>query len=266
MKAKQVTAKIQKIQKIKPDVFLISLSQGYLIKTAKPGQFLHIKIKNTILRRPISIHSIKDNLNHILFRVRGKGTKILSQYKSGDELDIIGPLGNGFAIRKLKIENRKSTNILIAGGIGVAPLVFLGQKLKETPNTKFQNTNIVILGVKTKKDILAAAEFKKLGFKVLIATEDGSAGAKGFVTDILKSLLQASRGKLQANVYSCGPEPMFAAIHKVIKGNPRINCQVSFEQFMGCGMGYCCGCTIETKHGYKKVCKDGPVFDINEVF
>lgn len=264
MKAKQVTAQIKEIKKIKPDVFLMGLSQSYLVKTGKPGQFLHIKIKNTILRRPISIHCIKNNLIYILYRVRGKGTKILSQYKIGDKLDIIGPLGNGFAIRKFKIENRKSTNILIAGGIGVAPLVFLAQKLKAY-SLKLKADNIVILGIKTKADILAAEEFKKLGFKVLIASEDGSIGTKGFVTNILSKLL-TTNPQSPTTIYSCGPEPMFAAIHKVIKGNPQINCQISFEQFMGCGMGYCCGCTIQTKHGYKKVCKDGPVFNITEIF
>jgi len=268
MSAKQVLAKIKSIQRIKPDVFLLALSAPYLAKAGRPGQFLHIKIKDTILRRPISIHSVKGGTVYILFRVRGRGTRILSRYKVGQTLDIIGPLGNGFKIRPQTIDHRPKTNILIAGGVGVAPLVFLAEKLAESRKSKIESRNIVILGAKTKKEILAEQEFKKLGFEVLIATEDGSVGTRGTAVNVLSCLITVSgRGKPGPyRLFCCGPEPMFKAIHALIKNKPQINCQVSFEQFMGCGLGVCCGCTIETKHGYKKVCKDGPVFDVRDIF
>ena len=273
MPAKQVLAKINGIRQVKPDVFLATLSAPYLAKAGKPGQFLHIKIKDTILRRPISIHSVKGGTVYILFRVRGRGTRILSRYKVGQTLDIIGPLGNGFSIRpetrpacRQAGTKRLETNILIGGGVGVAPLVFLGEKLRETRSSKSEIRNIVILGAKTKKEILAEQEFKKLGFVVLIATEDGSCGTRGTVVDVLRGLLVSGPRSLAADVYACGPEPMFKAIHALIKHKPNIHCQVSFEQFMGCGLGICCGCTIVTKKGYKKACKDGPVFDIKDIF
>jgi dihydroorotate dehydrogenase electron transfer subunit len=120
----------------------------------------------------------------------------------------------------------------------------------------------VLLGAKNKKEILAEGEFKKLGFEIHIATDDGSRGFKGNVTSLLKKLLATSDYRLSTNLYACGPKEMFYEIKKVLEKYPQIQTQVSFEQFMGCGLGICYGCVIETKEGYKKVCKDGPVFDL----
>lgn len=250
---KQLKAKVKEIKKIKPDVFLLSFSSSYLANCAQPGQFLHLKINSVILRRPFSLHKVKGNTIYIIFRVRGRGTKALAKVKQGDALDIIGPLGQGFKLGKTR------ANILLAGGIGVAPLVFLAQKLGKGKNT-------ILLGVKNKKEILSETEFKKLGYKVLIATDDGSRGHKGTVTDLLRQILITYSPKLKTNIYACGPKEMFLEVSKVLKKRTKLNCQVSFEQFMGCGLGVCCACVIETKEGYKKVCKDGPVFNIKDIW
>lgn len=258
---KQLKIKTAFIKKIKPDVFLLGLNSDYLAKTAKPGQFLHVKVdeKITILRRPLSIHKIEKNIVHILFRVRGRGTKILSQCKKGDVFDVIGPIGNGFSISQKPTPCSLRSNILVAGGMGVAPLVFLGEKLKKSPGAK----NTILLGAKSKKEVLAESEFKKLGFEINIATDDGSRGYKGSVVDLLKKALSTyQHNNISTNIYACGPKDMFYEIKKVIEKYPGIKAQVSFEQFMGCGLGICYGCVIETKDGYKKVCKDGPVFDL----
>jgi len=254
-KAKQLRVKVREIKKIKEDVFLLSFSSAYLAKQACPGNFLHFKINSVILRRPFSVHKIEKDKVFILFRVRGKGTKVFSESKKGDILDIIGPLGKGFKIGRPAPD---LINVIIAGGIGVAPLVFLAQRLNK-------GRNIVLLGVKNKKEVLGESEFKKLGFKVYIAAEDGTRGVKGTVLDLLKDLLADFGFQSQVNIYSCGPAQMFYAMKKIVEKYPRVKCQVSFEQFMGCGLGVCCGCAIETKAGYKKVCKDGPVFGLEEI-
>jgi len=252
VKPKQLNLKVKSIKKVKPDVFLLSFDDSFLAKNSRPGQFLHIKIDKVILRRPFSIHYVKGTSIYILFRIRGRGTKILSGYKAGKKINVIGPLGNGFDYESQPTDKKKQ--ILIAGGLGVAPLVFLAAKLK-----KFKP--VVFLGAKNKEELLCEAEFKKLGCKVKIATEDGSKGSKATAIDLFK------KEKLNADIiYSCGPKEMFFQIHKVLKTKPKVNCQVSFEQFMGCGLGVCCACTIETKQGYKKVCKDGPVFNIKDIW
>ncbi len=141
--------------------------------------------------------------------------------------------------------------------------MFLAEQLKKKNNPVQPH---LFYGGKREEDILCLEEFKKLGFKVNIATEDGSQGAKGTVLDFLKKILSTIDYRLSPNLYACGPKQMFYEMSKVLKEYPDVNCQVSFEQFMGCGLGVCCGCTIETKQGYKKVCKDGPVFDLRNIW
>lgn len=261
-KVKQFQVNIGDIKRLKKDVYLLSFSSAYLAKTSRPGTFLQVKVEKAILRRPLSIHKVEGNLIFILFRVRGKGTQALSEKKAGDRLDIIGPLGNGFKLEK------NAFSILVAGGIGIAPLLFLAQRLGKSSKSKIQNPrlkNIVLIGAKNNKDLVCIKEFKDLGFKVKIATEDGSFGQKGFVTDLLKDLLSTVDCRLSTNLYACGPKEMFGEIKKLAKGEKHIKVQVSFEQFMGCGLGVCCACVIDTQAGYKKVCQDGPVFDAGEI-
>jgi len=206
------------------------------------------------LRRPFSIHLVKGKTIYILFRIRGRGTELLSQYKKGESLNIIGPLGNAFSVPAKTTPGLSP--ILLAGGLGVAPLLFLADKMKTQRPT-------IILGAKSKSDLLCEKEFEKRGCRVLVATEDGSRGKKGTALDILRTLIKKPK---RVNIYSCGPKEMFEGINKIIGKAEGIKCEISFEQFMGCGLGICCACTIETKKGYKKVCKDGPVFNLRDIW
>lgn len=262
---KQLNVEVREIKQIQEDLFLISFFSPHIAKTAKPGNFIHVKIESVILRRPLSIHKILKDEIFIFFKVKGRGTLALSKIRKGEPLDIIGPLGQGFNLPKYR-KDTKTQNILIAGGIGVAPILFLAQKLNELEKGRPDIKNSILLGAGNKNDILYEDYFKKIGHKVYVATDDGSKGLKGFVTDILKDILAGIKLKEAVNVYACGPKGMFFEMSKILKDYPEVNCQVSFEQFMGCGLGICCGCSIETKDGYKKVCKDGPVFNIRDVW
>jgi len=261
---RQLRLKIKSVKKIKRDVFLISFFSPYLVRVSSPGNFLHLKISGVILRRPFSIHRVESDKVFVLFKVKGRGTKALASYKKEMVLDVIGPLGRGFRLPKPTEKNK--CNILVAGGIGVAPLAFLAEKLSEIQNPKSKIQNLVLLGAKNKNEILCENDFKRLGYRVLIATEDGSKGYKGTVTQLLKDIVRDGRYEVRTTVYACGPAEMFAAISRLIGNKPNIGCQVSFEQFMGCGLGVCSACVIKTKDGYKKVCRDGPVFDIKDIW
>ncbi|MCM8773238.1 MAG: dihydroorotate dehydrogenase electron transfer subunit [Candidatus Omnitrophica bacterium] len=241
--------KVDNIRQIKKDVYLISFVSPYIEKEAHPGQFLHIKIKDTLLRRPFSIHNVEGKNIYVLFKIKGIATRRLANYKKGELLDILGPLGKGFSLKG------KGKYILIAGGMGVAPLYFLGKRLISQDFFK-----IVILGGRTKEDVLYEKEFKNLGYRVFVTTEDGSRGFKGRVDEQLKELIDDEREFL--SLYACGPKGMFKSLALTVKGKPFIDMEFSFEQFMGCGIGVCCACVILTNQGYKKVCKDGPVFNL----
>lgn len=258
-----VKVKVVDNKKLKKDVFLISFCSSYIARRAGAGNFLHIRVPGRILRRPFSIHKVDKDVVYVLFRVRGRGTAVLSGYKRGDVLDVLGPLGTGF---DLNCSKPGFPCILIAGGMGAAPLVFLAQRLRIARSLRPGAGSIVLLGAKNKKEILCASEFRGAGFKVKIATEDASCGAKGTVCGLLKKELSAIGYGACANVYACGPNLMLKAVGKIIKRYPNVNCQASFEQFMGCGIGACCGCVIETKNGYRKICKDGPVFDLKDIY
>jgi len=207
-----------------------------------------------LLRRPFSIHKAGGSVIEILYEVIGKGTEILAKRKAGEHLDIIGPLGNGFSFQ-LSAKSRYRP-VLVAGGMGVAPLVFLAQKLK---NYK----GLVLIGARTKKQILCEKEFQKAGFDVKIATDDGSAGFRGRVTDLLEDLLQAPSDKLRA-IYACGPRPMLKEISR-LAGKYKIPSQISLEEHMACGIGACLGCAVNTEEGSRRVCREGPVFKAQEI-
>jgi len=267
----QINARIVSNKEIAPDYYKITIRVPEIIRQAKPGQFLHIRLADTynpLLRRPFSIHRIKGKDIKILYEVVGKGTKILSEKKPGEFLDVIGPLGNGFVYR-LPFTVYRST-ILVAGGIGVAPLLFLAELL--TTNYKLLTT--VLIGAKTKDKILCEKEFKDLGCDVKISTDDGSKGFKGKVTDLLKDYLSTYLHQMRIHlrrklinpitIFACGPKEMLKEIAKISK-KYNISSFGSLEENLGCGIGVCLGCVIKTKSGYKRVCKDGPVFNLKEV-
>jgi len=263
MKIFNVKKEIIENKKISADCYRMTFESKEIACQAKPGQFLHIKCSDAydpLLRRPISIHSVENNIIGIFYKVVGRGTELLSKKTSGDPIDVIGPLGNGF---DYQLVSNCQLPILVGGGIGIAPLCFLAQKLVE------RHSNItVLIGADTKRNILCADEFKKLGCKVEVSTDDGSAGINGTVVDLLKKELISVNSKLK--VFACGPVPMLKHVNKLISVY-NVPSQVSLERQMACGIGACMGCTIKTQNlklktqNYKRVCRDGPVFDVKEI-
>ena len=206
------------------------------------GQFVNIKLDGFYLRRPISVCDVVGDELTIIYKVVGKGTKAMAQMKEGS-LDILTGLGNGYDLSKAG-----DKPLLIGGGVGVPPMFMLCKEL-----IKQGKEVTVILGFNTKEEVFYEEEFKKLGAKVFVTTVDGSLGTKGFVTDEMD--------REYSYFYTCGPEPMLKAIYKksVTSG------QFSFEERMGCGFGACMGCSCKTVTGYKRICKDGPVLEKEEI-
>lgn len=234
------------------DVFELTVSEPYLAKEAEAGQFLHIQtgqFGQPMLRRPISIADVdrvKGTLTCI-YKVVGKGTAVLAARQKNESLNILGPLGKGFPVGHLE---RGCHVILIGGGVGVPPLYFLAKELKEI------GVNVTAyLGFRSASDVFYEEAFKELG-DVHIATEDGSRGYKGYVTDIV-----STEGVV--TYYACGPRPML----KKVKHQLPIEGFLSLEERMGCGVGAClaCVCPTNTEKEYAKVCSDGPVFPSKEV-
>jgi len=276
----QIRAKLIYNKKVKGKYFHLLLKAPRIAKQAQPGQFVDIRINDScqpLLRRPFSIHKIghKSQVTshklEILYEVVGRSTEILSQKKAGEYLDIIGPLGNGFDYRTAYGVAR--TALLVAGGMGVAPLLFLAEQLMKR-NTPYAIRNtLVLIGAKTKGHILCEKEFKKLGYSVKIATDDGSRGFKGKVTDLLKEILGTTNHEPRTTIYACGPRPMLKEIAAISKEH-KIPAQASLEEHMACGIGACLGCVVKTQNAkrntqyrfqYKRICKEGPVFNADEI-
>ena len=227
-----------------------SVSDGIFKLTAefsggmKPGQFFMLKTLDNsfLLPRPISVNDVGVKEVTFLYRAEGKGTSKLSSMKAGEELQLFGPLGNGFDMQELK-----GKIAVVGGGIGIAPLLYLTKQLGRNAH--------VYLGFKN--CVYTVDKFEKYAGQVLIVTEDGSIGEKGFVTDYVDF------SKYDA-VVTCGPEIM---MKKIITGckEAGVKCYASLERRMACGMGVCLGCTVVTKNGNKRACKDGPVFMSEEL-
>ena len=209
-----------------------------------PGQFINIKLDGFYLRRPISICDYDDTTITIIYKVVGDGTEVMSGMNSGEKLDVLCGLGNGFDTSK-----SMDKPVLIGGGVGVPPMYNLCKKLIAEGKKV-----TVILGFNKKDEIFYEEEFKKLGADVKVTTVDGSYGIKGFVTDALKDTDYSY-------FYTCGPMPMF----KAIEATATTSGQYSFEERMGCGFGACMGCSCKTKYGNKRICKDGPVLVREEI-
>lgn len=221
-----------------------------MAKQAKPGQFLHILCGgDAYLRRPISICDVtEDKYIRFIFEIRGRGTDELSKKSVGDEIDILGPLGNGF-----DVINDEEKAVLVGGGIGVFPLLNLAKKLGGKATT--------LLGFRNKTAVVMEDEFLANSQELKIATDDGSHGHHGFVTELLKEILATQK---VSRVYTCGPTPMMKLVSQICVEN-NIPVQVSLEERMGCGVGACVTCTCTVNGQRKRVCKDGPVFNGSEV-
>ena len=256
----QVRVKILYNKKIKGNYFYLVLRAPKIAKESLPGQFLNIKVNDTyepLLRRPVSIHIVKGANIELLYEVVGKATEILSRRKSGEYLDVIGPLGNGFSYQSQA--RSQNPQVLVAGGMGIAPLIFLAEKLLKPRVSRHKSEVVVLIGAKTKDQILCEKELKNLGCEVKIATDDGSKGFKGYASELLKEVLSTIDYRL-STIYACGPKPMLKEITKISKKHT-IPAQLSLEEHMACGIGACLGCVVNTKEGFKRVCKEGPVFD-----
>ena len=208
------------------------------------GQFVNLKIDGFFLRRPISVCDRKENELTLVYKVVGKGTEVMAKAKAGDPFDILTGLGNGYDTEKSGL-----SPLLVGGGVGVPPLYYLCKKLKE----EGKNPS-VILGFNAKDEIFFEEEFKALGVPVFVTTVDGSYGIKGFVTDALEKVSYTY-------FYTCGPEPMLKSLWQKTETSG----QFSFEERMGCGFGACMGCTCKTLAGNKRICKDGPVLEKEEI-
>lgn len=228
------------------DYFELTVKDGVMSKQCRPGQFFMISVPGVFLRRPISVHDAKNGKISFLYKIAGKGTKILSEIKTG-EIKMLGPLGKGYELK----QKNGSLPVIVAGGTGIASVHYLAAKLK-TKGTLYY-------GARSGKDLLCLDKFRKLGWKISISTEDGSKGHKGFITDVLEKKL-----KNTDTVYSCGPTPMLKKVIDIAK-NKGAGGFVSLEEKMACGIGSCQGCAVKINGRYKMTCKEGPVFKIEEV-
>jgi len=238
-----------------PDFYELIFSSEKIAKLLSPGMFVTIKI-NSFFRRPFSIAGISGNNIRIIYKIIGKDTNLLSKYGKNDSLDVFGPLGNGYTFSKPLLDGKKP--VLIAGGSGIASLYFLASQLKQNANP-----GLILYGVKTKTELIKLDSLIKDGWRIYKATEDGSAGHKGFVTELYSKFAQ-DNGCNNHYIYSAGPTPMLTKLLKICN-NLKINGQVSLERILACGIGTCRGCVVNTHNGYKTVCSDGPVFRIGEL-
>ena len=255
---KQTLSPIISNIELMPGTHLFWLESPAIAADARPGQFVMVRCgQDTLLRRPLSVHQTDGDNIALLFAIVGRGTRWLSQRKQGDSVDIFGPLGNGFSI-----DPAAKNLLLVAGGIGIAPLRFLAdvavrQKRKVT----------LIVGAHSAEYLLPISPPIGLfnegvlpsSINVVNATEDGSEGFKGMATDLIAAYINHGD-----QIFACGPVGMYRTMAQMpeLKDKP---VQISLEIMMGCGVGVCYGCTIKTRNGLKQVCKDGPVFDLEDI-
>ena len=241
---KQSIFEITENLQLTENIFRMKL-KGDVSAVTAPGQFVDIRIEDYYLRRPISVCDVENGEIIIIYKTVGHGTDAMSHMTAGEKLDVLTGLGNGYDL------NRSGEHpLLIGGGVGVPPLYMLAKKLKE------QHKEVsVILGFNTAKEVFYETEFKAIGCDVKVTTVDGSYGNKGFVTNAFPLV------ENYTFTYACGPMPMLKAVYNTAVTDG----QYSFEERMGCGFGACMGCSTKTKNGYKRVCKDGPVFDKEEI-
>ena len=254
MKKYILDLKVTENVRLHANYVLLKLTSDAELPEMLPGQFAEIRIdgsSKTFLRRPISINYVDRVSNEIWFLILlvGDGTRRLGEAQKGDIINVVLPLGNGFTMP----DNPSDKLLLVGGGVGTAPMLYLGEQL-----VKRGSKPTFLLGARSVKDLLQIEQFKTLG-EVYTTTEDGSDGEKGYVTQ--HSIL--SKVEFE-QIYTCGPKPMMVAVAKYAKAN-NINCEVSLENKMACGVGACLCCVENTDDGHLCVCKDGPVFNINKL-
>jgi len=301
-------AEVDSLRRLHGDYYLQRFTSPRLV--FEPGQFVMVKSSGSLdpfLPRAYSILRVQrpgrragggKTVVEILYKVIGKGTTSLSRLKRGDRVDLLGPLGNGY-----RVPQSLTTALLVAGGIGVPPVLALAERLARSRFTVHSSRSaksgrrssvvgrlkiVAFVGGKTRHDVLCVADLRKAGATVHVATEDGSLGHRGLVTDLLESFVRSSDNGERSSVFACGPHPMLHAVARIAE-RFEIPCQVSLEAEMGCGFGACMGCVIPVQgsgfrdqgsrkppamndelstmndRSYKLCCKDGPVFDAQEI-
>jgi dihydroorotate dehydrogenase electron transfer subunit len=258
--------------------FRLVLRAPQIAPLIQPGQFAHVRIlplKEALLRRPFSIFQIAGDTFSILYKTVGKGTDVLSRMRAGEELSVIAPLGHGFTVPQAGSE----TPLLVAGGYGMAAMFLLAQRSPQK--------GIVFVGGRRRVDILCEKDFAAIGWEVRVATEDGSHGEKGFVTQPLLAELRSSRGNeaqtkqpeidqslltsaatRKLKLFACGPTGMLKAIGKIAE-EFNLPCELSMDEHMCCGVGTCLACVIKVKTEdgweYQRTCTEGPVYDSRQI-
>ncbi len=248
MPKKIETLEVTAVKQISPEYCLLELTSAKPLGKIQPGQFAQLEVpgaKDVYLRRPLSISGAEGKTLNFLIKIIGKGTSTLAKLTKGQQVSVIFPLGNGFELIK------KGNVLLVGGGCGIAPLFYLAEQLKQN---KVKTT--LLYGGKNKKDIIQLKELQKLA-EVIITTDDGTLGTKGFVTDKMKKMDL----KKYDLIYTCGPEIMMRNVYRQGVLN-KVAVQASLEAMMGCGIGACLCCVTPTKkEGNVCICKEGPVFD-----
>lgn len=257
-----IMAELIKKEQLKPDIFKFSVKAPSIVKEAKPGNFIEIRVTDQLdpfLRRPISIYNLdrENGILEFIFQVKGKGTELLAKREEGKTIDIVGPIGYG----TFKYDDYENIAI-IGGGIGVFPLYELAKCAKA------DDKNVTTyLGFRNKDFVVLEEEFRKVSNELVLTTDDGSYAEKGFAINYLEKDIEA--GKVDA-IYACGPLPMLKAVQKLAI-EKEIPCQISLEEKMACGLGVCLGCAVKTAKSpkdapeYWHVCKAGPVFNAKDV-
>jgi dihydroorotate dehydrogenase electron transfer subunit len=254
-------AEIVSNKKIAPHTYLMGLRSPEMVAEAKPGQFVMVRVRSgtdPLLRRPFSIAGTREGeVLLILYRVVGKGTAIMAKTREGERLSLLGPLGKGFDLPK-----STQASLLVAGGIGIAPLFFLIQNMNS-------RSSYLMMGFASADEIIGIDQMDDFPIDVSIATDDGTAGHAGPVTDLMEGFLKnGSPEKKALSIFTCGPEPMLKKV-AALAVEKKLSCQASLEATMACGLGACQGCAIKASknesRAYYHVCADGPVFPVTAI-
>jgi len=256
---KIIKAKILSNRNIAPDHYVMDIESPWLARNSKAGQFVNVKVQegvtDPLLRIPLGVHRKHKTGIAVLYKTVGPGTELLARRRKGEVIDVLGPLGKGFDVSAV-IAKKGHAAVIVAGGQGVAPLFALAEEiLSKKKKVDF------FFGARVGEHVVCEKDLKRLGAKVYVATEDGTCGKKGCVTDLLKEHLKRNTHDAQrTTIFACGPKPMLAVVAKEAAryGMPA---QVTYDEYMACGIGACRGCAVETTEGIKMACEDGPVFD-----
>ncbi len=239
---KQAYLTIEANRPVTASVYRMDL-RGPDLEEQRPGQFINIRLAGRFLRRPISVYDWEGDRVTVLYKTVGAGTEQLSRMHAGETLDVLTGLGNGY-----DLEKAGERPLLLGGGVGVPPLYLLARRLRTMGREV-----TAVLGFNTREEVFGEAEFRALGCRVQVTTADGSVGKRGFVTDALPDSY--------SYFYTCGPEPMLRAVYRATNTSG----QFSFEERMGCGFGACMGCSCRTITGQKRICREGPVLEKEEI-